>query len=98
MQGRMRFVQAAGRVNMGVGVTHPPALHKHTESQENDGQVGSRAYRGGENFAWGQLRHTSNVGAGPPDMGNSDTPNPWFLVDNQLCETLVRVVHSGTVV
>ena len=44
---------------------------------------------GGENFIWGKFRHTSSFGAGPSDAGNFDTPNPWCLVDNQLCETLV---------
>ena len=42
----------------------------------------------GENFDRGKFRHTSNFGARPSDKGNFDTPNPWFLVDNQLCETL----------
>ena len=37
----------------------------------------------------GKFRRTSSFGAGPSDTGNFNTPNPWFLVDNQLCETLV---------
>ena len=36
----------------------------------------------------GKFRHTSNFGAGSPDTGNFNSPNPWFLVDNQSCETL----------
>ena len=32
--------------------------------------------------------------AGPPDTGHFDTPSPSFFVDNQLCETLARVVSK----
>ena len=56
---------------------HATRLHKHSVS------TAAAQCRRGENFVGGNFRHTSNFGAGPPD-----TPNPWFLVDNQLCETL----------
>ena len=43
----------------------------------------------GDNFVRGPFWHTSNFGAGPSDTGNSNTPNPQSLADNQLCEILV---------
>ena len=42
----------------------------------------------GNLFLRAKFRHTSNVGAGPSDTGNVDTPRPRSLVDNQVRETL----------
>ena len=42
----------------------------------------------GDKFVSGKIRHNSTFGAGPSDAGNFDTPNPRFLVDNRVCETL----------
>ena len=49
---------------------------------------------GGEIFVRGKFRHTSNFGGEPSDTGNFDTPNSWFLVENQLCETLASEIDS----
>ena len=42
---------------------------------------------GGGDFVWGQIWHTSNIGAGPSDTGNFNTPNCQktrpFLHSNQ---------------
>ena len=46
----------------------------------------------------GKFRHTSNnLRAGASDTGNFDTPDPQFLVDKQLCDTLASEIDSLSV-
>ena len=47
---------------------------------------------GKENFLRGNFRHNCNFGVGPSDTGTFHSPNPWFLVDNQSCETLASEI------
>ena len=71
-------------------------LEAPEESDTGEGKTSPGDNFNRENCERGKLRHTSNFGAGPSDTGGENfvrgkfrhTPNPWFLVDNQLCATL----------
>ena len=52
-------------------------------------QGGGGGISAGDEFVRGKFRHTFNFGAGPSDTGNFNIPNPWLLVDNELCDPLV---------
>ena len=66
----------------------PAIQHGAPEVQGKERVTSSVDKFSGKNFVRGNFRRNSNFGEGPSDTGSFDTPNPWFLVDNQLCETL----------
>ena len=83
------------QIEVGCSLKHNAVMSKNSALQARPDPSFPLQGLGGWDFVWGQSREgkvsTHRLfGAGPSDMGNFNTPDPRFLVDNQLCETLAR--------